>query len=317
MSERITEVVMEWAATGTKVEGNVIPGIKILGFESPSHKRRYPVEIMRKDANRYEGARVNFDHVKPGDQRPSGSVFGRVRNPRVDENRGLIGDLHFNPAHPFAGAVKWAAENDPTQYNMSHVADLIGSREPDGWFRTKEIEKVHSVDVVSNGGTTSSLFESAAATGETSPMEIKSMTREQLQAERQDLKVLTVTEAAASEKKMSDLDAKIIALESEKKDLLAKIDGLEATEKLRVRNEARMKLITEAKLPEQLVTDTFKTLSLEATDERFTALLAERKEMAAKIPATSRSRSVQEGAGNSGTPKTTDAKTFANFLKGA
>ena len=316
----VHEIVQEWAASGTKVgDSNVIPGVKILGFESPSHRRKYPIAVMRAEAHKYEGARVNFDHVPPGSQRPSSTVFGRIRNPRVDESRGLIGDLHFNPGHPFAAAVKWAAENDPGQYNLSHVADLVGNYQ-DRWFMTKEIEKVHSVDVVSNGGTTSSLFESAAATeeGEASTMEIKSMTREQLQAERQDLRVLTVTEAAANEKKASDLETRITALEAENKTLKSENDGLKANDAKRVRDETRLKAIEDAKLPEHLVTDTFKTLALEAstTDERFTALLAERKEMAVKMPATSRSKTVQEGAGN-GTPKTGDQKAFVSFLKGA
>lgn len=313
----VHELVSEWAATGTKVgEGNVIPGVKILGFESPSHRRKYPITVMRAEAHKYEGARVNFDHIPAGSQRPSSTVFGRIRNPRVDETRGLIGDLHFNPGHPFAAAVKWAAENDPSQYNLSHVADLVGNMTPDRWFMTKEIEKVHSVDVVSNGGTTSSLFESAATTeGEASPMEIKSMTREQLQAERQDLRVLTVTEAAASEKKYADLEAKVLASEAENKSLKAEIDGLKAIEAKRLKDATRLKAIEDAKLPEHLVTETFRTIALESTDERFTALLAERKEMAVKVPATSKSKTVQESAGN-GEPKTSDSKAFVSFMKG-
>lgn len=316
----VSETVTEWAAAGTVVKDNVIPGVKILGFESPSHRRRYPIEIMRKHASMYENARVNIDHVPPGSARPTASVFGRIRNPRVEESRGLIGDLHFNPGHPLAAAVKWAAENDPGQYSLSHVADLVGNFDNDRWFRTKEIEKVHSVDVVSNGGTTSSLFESAAATeeGDTSPMEIKSMTREQLQAERQDLRVLTVTEAAAGEKKTSDLETRIKALEGENTTLKAEIDGLKAAEAKRTKDATRLKAIEDAKLPEHLVTETFKTLALEASDERFTALIAERKDLAVKTNvASSKSKTVQEGAGTGNQPKTDDAKGFANFLKGA
>ena len=147
-------------------------------------------------------------------------------------------------------------------------------------------------------------------------MEITSMTREQLQAERQDFKILTVTEAAAHEKTITDLNARVTALEAEKTSLTATLDGLKATEALRLRNETRKTAIEAAKLPEHLMTETFKTLAFESstTDERFTALLAERKELAAKVPTTSKTRTVQENAGNG---KSSDGKSFVDLMKGA
>jgi hypothetical protein len=326
----IKETVAEWSAAGTKITGNVIPGVKILGFESPSHKRRYPVDAMRKSANKYENAQVNFDHPaglydpsKRNLPRPASTPFGRIRNPRVDESRGLIGDLHFNPGHPFAEAVKWAAENDPGQYALSHLADLVGSYES-GWFVTSDIEKVHSVDVVSNGGTTAGLYESAAMQEGERKVELISMTRDQLQAARQDLKILTVAEALAQETRLKELETKVTAAEAENGKLKVEIDGHKAVTAKTTRDDARKVKIAEAKLPEHLNTPTFQAMCMESgtTDERFTALLAERKELADKTTGkvqkpTSSSKGVGESAGASKGPDTSTSKGFASAVKGS
>ena len=325
------ETVAEWAATGaTFTEAPVIPGVKILGFESPSHKRRYPIDAMRADVKKYEGAQVNFDHPaglydpsKTKTPRSATSPFGRARNVRVDESRGLIGDLHYNPGHPMAAAVRWAAEHDPTQYAMSHLADLVGSYQ-DGWFVTKRIDKVHSVDVVSNGGTTEGLFESAAMQEGDATVELTSMTREQIQAARQDLKVLTVAESLANDTRLKELETKVTAAEAENKQLKSKIEGFEAVTAKGTRDETRKAKIAEAKLPEHLATSAFESLCLaaETTDERFTAMLADRKDLAAKttgkVSTTPRSsvKGVGEAAGAGAAP-TKDSKDFASKLKGS
>lgn len=316
MMESVKIEVAEWAPQGMKVNGNVIPGVKVLGFESPSHKRRYPIEAMRQDVGKYEGARVNFDHPEPGRLRPAAAGFGRIRAPRVDEGRGIVGDLHFNPEHPFAKAIAWAAEHDPAQYSLSHLADLEGVREGD-WFITKRIDKVHSVDVVSNGGTTTGLFEGAVEGDRT--VELTSMSREEIQAARQDLKVLTATESLANDQALKKLQDRVAALEGENTQLKSKVEGFEAEKAKGSRDATRLKAIAEAKLPEHLNTESFRVTCLEASDVQFTALLADRKILAdtttGKISTQPRSgsRSASEGAG---VPKPKDAKEFAAFLKG-
>lgn len=327
MNEQAIELVAEWAAPATKVQGDVIPGVKVVGFESPSHKRRYPKETLTADAKLYEGARVFIDHPdglydasRRNVPRPAGTHFGRIRNPRVDEARGLIGDLHVVPTHPLAASVKWAAENDPTAYALSHLADLVGTRGPDGWFVTRKIDKVHSVDVVSNGGTTNGLFESAANKEGDPTMELTSMTREAIQAARQDLKVLTVAEAMAADQKVVELETKLKAAEAENATLKGKVEGLEATEKKRTKDGERLKLIGEAKLPEYLNTEAFRGQCLAASDEGFTALLADRKDLAAKTTGkvtsgpTSTARTAAEASGTR--EPTKDHKDFARTLKG-
>ena len=83
--------------------------------------------------------------------------------------------------------------------------------------------------------------------------------------------------------------------------------------------------IAEAKLPEHLNTQTFQTMCMESsmTDERFTALLAERKELAdkttGKVSTTPRSSSkgVGESAGNLQGKDTSTSKSFAAAVKGS
>lgn len=327
MSELIHETVAEWAAPATKVQGDVIPGVKVVGYESPSHRRKYPKEVLVAEAKKYEGIRIFVDHPEGiynpqarNVPRPAGSHIGRLRNPRVDEARGLIGDLHVMPTHPLATSLKWAAENDPTAYALSHLADLVGVQE-NGWFVTKQIERVHSVDVVSNGGTTAGLFESAAMLKEgdrTMEPTTATMTRDQLQAARPDLKVLTIAESIANEQKVADLETKLKASEAKATAAEAKVEGFEATEKKRGKDGERLKLIGEAKLPEHLNTESFRTTCLGATDEQFTALLADRKTLAVGTtgrasPPTSGARSAAEAAGT--VKPTTDAKDFASRLK--
>lgn len=148
---------------------------------------------------------------------------------------------------------------------------------------------------------------------------LATMTRDQLQAARPDLKIQTIAESHASETKVADLETKLKAAESKLTAAEAKVEGFETTEKKRGKDEQRLKLIGEAKLPEHLVTEAFKTTCLSATDEGFTALLADRKDLAAKTtgkasPPTSGARSAAEAAGTRAPTK--DAKEFASVLKG-
>jgi len=321
------ETVAEWSAPGTKIaEGsNVITGVKVLGFESPSHKRKYPVAAMRASVSLYENAMVNFDHPaglyepakKNVPRSATTSSFGRIRNARVDESRGIVGDLHLNPGHPFANAVKWAAENDPASYALSHLADLEGHLES-GWFHTHRIAKVHSVDVVSNGGTTAGLYESAAMQEGDHPVELNSMTREAIQAARQDLKVLTVAEALANDQRLKELETKVTAAEAENGKLKVEIDGHKAVTAKATRDETRKTKIGEAKLPEHLNTPVFQAMCLESStsDERFTALLAERKELADKTTGKiSTPRSIAKGVGEHAGAPTNDTSTSKGFAK--
>jgi len=303
------------------VEGDVIKGAKLCGFVSESHRRRYPPEALQAAvrSKAYEGkpSYANHKSNEPG-SRPERKIedsLGAVENVRFDAKRGLVGDLRLNPHHPMTPRLKWAAENLPQQFMMSHMADLYGARESDGFFKTLEIEAVHSVDVVSAGGTTSSIFESAAAEDHT--MELRTMSVAEIAAQRPDLFVTTVNESRAQADELQKLKDRVTAVEAENKTLKGENDTLKATKALGERNAAREKKIGEAKLPKELDTPTFRELALESstTDEAFAKMLTERTELAkgVKSPTSSR-RSVGESLG-AGQPKEYTPKSFAAHLK--
>jgi hypothetical protein len=196
------------------------------------------------------------------------------------------------------------------------MADLYGSRESDGFFKTMEIEAVHSVDVVSAGGTTSSIFESAAAEDHT--MELRTMSVAEIAAQRPDLSVTLVTEARAKDDELTKLKERFTALESENKQLKGDLDKEKAEKALESKKSARTKLLDDAKLPKEVDTATFRELALESStsDESFQKMLTERKELGkgVKGPVSTR-RSVGESLG-AGSAKTFESpKAFAAHLK--
>ena len=95
--------------------------------------------------------------------------FGWIENVRMTE-AGPYGDYRFyNPQSDLAISLMNAAEmRDGKGFALSHNADgegeVVGKR-----YRVRKILEVHSVDVVSDGGTNISLFESL----ESRPMKIK------------------------------------------------------------------------------------------------------------------------------------------------
>lgn len=136
----------------------VIRGCKIVGLESKKG-RSYTPDALRRAIPMYEGVVVNLDH-KGGD-RSFADRFGRFRNVRFEADRGLFGDLHFNPAHPMAKTVIWWARNDPKAAGFSHV--VKGRKRMSGTTEViEDIQAVDSVDLVANPATTGGMFESTA-----------------------------------------------------------------------------------------------------------------------------------------------------------
>ncbi len=89
----------------------VIRGVKLLGTTS-AKGRDYPVDVLRKAAAKYEGVKVNVDHVDPGQRRSYRDRLGTIKNVLVRQE-GLFGDLHYNPKHALAEQLAWDAEHNP------------------------------------------------------------------------------------------------------------------------------------------------------------------------------------------------------------
>lgn len=152
--------------------GGIIRGVKVLGLVSQNTHgisgvkgTRYLPEAARAARGMYEGAKVNIDHPEHdrNDVRRCRDRFGVLRNVRFIEGEPFA-DLHYLKSHPLAAQVCEAAERSDLhdQFALSHNA--LGEGIIDGdYYVVSRIVEVSSVDLVADGGTNKSLFESKNA----------------------------------------------------------------------------------------------------------------------------------------------------------
>jgi len=137
----------------------IIHDVKLLGLRS-RNGRIYRAEALREALPLYEGVKVNVNHPggHPAAVRDYRDRLGVIRHVRFEENRGLFGDLVYNPKHSLAEQLAWDAEHLPSNVGLSHnVLARIGS---DGSQTIVEaILQVYSVDLVADPASTSGLFE--------------------------------------------------------------------------------------------------------------------------------------------------------------
>lgn len=306
----------------------IIPNVKIAGFKSPSHGREYDPAALKDALPLYESAAVNIDHTEVGTP-PMAKRFGFVKNARFVENDGVRGDIHFNPKHPMADHVMWLAEHAPGKLGMSHHAYGAVGRGGSGALVVKKINRVKSVDIVTDPATTAGLFESEGgggnptpevtkppAKGGGKPMELKDLKLTELQEARPDL-IKDLTASVVKELQESE------SAKAEKKEL----DELRIKVKVGERRELVEKKLLEAKLPTAVVTDLFKQTLMEAKDEpAIGALIEDRKKLATNIKATtpkateSTLTESQKNGNGTGTgtdrPAPTNGKEMAAAMRG-
>lgn len=150
-------------------ERGIIFGVKIAGLESKNRHgmqtkgTKYKPGAFSKAVKLYEGAKVNVNHpdkAQPNKDRSSYDRFGKFQNVTIHKGE-PYGDLHYLKSHPLAPMVTEAAEREEMAdcFALSHNARGDGRIE-DGFFVVHEIFEVRSVDIVADGGTCRSLFES-------------------------------------------------------------------------------------------------------------------------------------------------------------
>lgn len=135
----------------------VVSRVKVLGIES-KNGRKYPIEVMRKALEKYEGAIVNIDHPAGSEPRSYEDRFGRLTNARMEAD-GIYADLAYNPKHPLAEGFQWWVKNDPKAIGLSHNAQAKTKMNQEGVEEIEEIVKVDSVDLVAEPATTAGLME--------------------------------------------------------------------------------------------------------------------------------------------------------------
>lgn len=149
----------------------VVSGVKVLGIES-KNGRKYPIEVMRKALEKYEGAIVNIDHPAGSEPRSYEDRFGRLTNARMEAD-GIYADLAYNPKHPLAEGFQWWVKNDPKAIGLSHNAQAKTKMNQEGVEEIEEIVKVDSVDLVAEPATTAGLMECVMRAKETKQPSIK------------------------------------------------------------------------------------------------------------------------------------------------
>lgn len=168
------------AAGGQRVDRAkcIIYGVKIAGLRSPNtpigvqgaNGTDYLPEAFAKALPLYEGAMVNVNHpprTAAGQVRDTEDRLGKIKGVYLHEGE-PYGNLHLIPSHRMTSSLLDAAENTDLSdcFALSHNSLGIGEVR-NGRYVVSEIPVVRSVDVVTIGGTTRSLFESEQ------PMKIK------------------------------------------------------------------------------------------------------------------------------------------------
>lgn len=123
--------------------------------------RTYTPNAMQNLRELYEGARAYQDHPDdPTAQRSTRERLGRWHNVRIEGGK-LRGDLHYDPNHPYAKSLIWAAQECPEHCGVSHNVEAEGYEDPEtGHFTVARVNEVRSVDIVDDPATNKSLLES-------------------------------------------------------------------------------------------------------------------------------------------------------------
>jgi hypothetical protein len=286
-------------------EKGVVYGVRIVNVVS-ENRRKYPSAVLARDAKKYDGRVVNVGHRKrPDDYDDPTPKFGVLREVRPAGDRtGLDADCHFNPKHPFAEPFLWACEHNPGLYAFSphHLVRWAAQLDADGCRVAESIEDVASVDIVSVGGTTKSVFE-ALGDSTMTPAEVAATVTDAAGLEtwlKEFIGAVTTVDAAgktaALEAALSTLQEPeptdpVAAMESLKRRggvgrwAAGKLDGYFTKEAHDAARTKALQLCKEGGLKDEQITDVFLEVVTEArTDDQAKARIAERKQLLAGTP---------------------------------
>lgn len=284
-------------------ENHVVRNVAVLRATSKNTQfpkatsREYSETARQQAAEMVEGAKAYVNHTSKEELKKRMGVrdvretLGHYSNGQIIE--GVVrGDLHYLANH--AVWLEPLVENEAERIGNSVHA--FGELVFDSIRKTEVVESLHelrSIDLVSETGSTINLFEADVADDEEiievieeHTMEIKDLTLQDLTEGRPDLvsKIQAgVKESHDQAEKISGLEAQNATLLESKNVLAKKVDDHEAADKARAKEESIRVLVAEAKLPDEYLTDTFKTSLREAKDEEgIKALIEDRKTLISK-----------------------------------
>lgn len=286
MEETVLHETFEGSAFAeATISGSVIHNVKLLG-EISKNKRTYSEKSLNDAVALYENVGFYFDHPTKRELRERGGsrkvmdLAGKVRNARRQgkEVRGDVQLLDFKESNA-APFVKALAEQMPEMAGFSHRAAGKITKGKDGANDVVEsLSHVFAQELVTDPATTSGLFESLEhpddPTGE-NEMEIKDLTLEGLRKDRPDLVRSIETEIAEG--------AEMKALKADNVRMKDEAELREKEDKKTAHKALVQKKLTDSKLHEDVITETFRGQLNEAKDEKvIDALIDDRKELAEK-----------------------------------
>lgn len=231
-------------------ENLIIKGTTILGPVSLNN-RRYPTAVQEAAIPLFEGVKAYADHDAPNSKeaRKMRDFIGKHQNIRVVEGK-MRGDLHLAPNETVLNYIIPNAKKFPDAIGNSIVARVVLERGKDGVDEAKKIVKVRSVDMVTEPGTTTGLFEShTPAAMQEDTMDLKTVTMEQLRTERADLIEALLADHKHAEK-LAGLETQVTALTQEAAEKDRKLAEYEVKETARVRAQLINDLVANMKTPD-------------------------------------------------------------------
>jgi len=321
-------------------EAGAIRGAKLLGAVS-ANGHRYSDKALNEAAVHYragDGVKVNLDHPdrkSPDSPRRVAERWAKVDpgTVRVEEGAGVFADVKYNPAHPLTESILWFAEQMPDALGFSHNGR--GRVVKSGNTLTVEsVRFIRHVDLVADPATTSGLFESlgrlagadrqavdddleeepvvegddGSDLSEGDAMDLSKLDLDELRKTRPDL----VASILKEDKDTAAADAELKRIREERDTFKAKADEADAKDALAVKRETADKLIAEAKLPKEAVTDAFLESVLAAKDDDgMKTLVEDRAKLVLNAKPKSRERDLTEGKADTST-----SKGFASAVRG-
>ena len=168
MSDTTKVLIEEIYGTPSRVdiENGILHDCLLLGAES-RNGTRYPQETRDAALSMFEGAKVNLSHPSKRDKQALIEAvtwdrrYGKAMNCR-NTPEGIRGDVKVLKSHNFTKTLMEAAQEMPEMFGFSPV--MVGVCSPTdatGVETCVRIKKVKSVDIVTDPGTTKSLWEDA------------------------------------------------------------------------------------------------------------------------------------------------------------
>lgn len=147
---------------GAKLVNGTIADVVVCGQKS-RNKRRYKPEALQKAAAQYEGKAVYVNHDPKAVLRSADDRIGQLKGVYWDGERLRAKQLVILESHKMTPKVKEDLERSLGFFGLSHVVDGQYTVDKDGFQVVEQIDKVTSVDLVSDAATCKSLMEQADA----------------------------------------------------------------------------------------------------------------------------------------------------------